>query len=102
MALIVSRPSPPIDDDVIWNDRKSYYEPPPDEKLVKTKTTLVIAPVALVYQWAEELRTKTQPGLLKVFIHHGLRKIADPEELRSYDGKFAEVSRLTLPLPLRS
>ncbi|KAF9966206.1 hypothetical protein BGZ70_002985 [Mortierella alpina] len=85
MALIVSRPSPPIDDDVIWNDRRAYYEPPPEDKLVRTKTTLVIAPVALVYQWAEELRTKTQPGLLKVFIHHGLRKIADPEELRSYD-----------------
>ncbi|KAF9286692.1 hypothetical protein BGZ68_002645 [Mortierella alpina] len=85
MALIVSRPSPPIDDDVIWDDRREYYEPPPESKLVKTKTTLVIAPVALVYQWAEELRTKTQPGLLKVFIHHGQRKISDPEELRSYD-----------------
>ncbi|KAF9990547.1 hypothetical protein BGZ75_001111 [Mortierella antarctica] len=85
MALIVSRPSPPIDDDVIWDDRRQLYEPPLESKLVKTKTTLVIAPVALVYQWAEELRTKTQPGLLKVFIHHGQRKLTDPEELRSYD-----------------
>ncbi|KAG0204347.1 hypothetical protein BGX28_003702 [Mortierella sp. GBA30] len=85
IALIVSRPSPPIEDDVIWDDSKEYYGPPPASALVKTKTTLVIAPVALVYQWAEELRSKTQPGLLKVFIHHGSRRLTNPEELRSYD-----------------
>ncbi|KAI8603489.1 SNF2 family N-terminal domain-containing protein [Dissophora ornata] len=63
MALIVSRPSGPIDD----------------------PATLIVAPVALVYQWAEELKTKTQPGLLKVHIYHGSSKFADPEILRRYD-----------------
>ncbi|KAI7830558.1 SNF2 family N-terminal domain-containing protein [Gamsiella multidivaricata] len=63
MALIVSRPCGPIDD----------------------PATLVVAPTSLIYQWAEELRTKTQPGLLKVHIYHGGGKFADPELIRRYD-----------------
>ncbi|KAK3845402.1 MAG: SNF2 family N-terminal domain-containing protein [Linnemannia gamsii] len=63
IALIVSRPAEPIDD----------------------PATLIVAPVALMYQWAEEIRTKTQPGLLKVHIHHTTSKITDPEMLRRYD-----------------
>ncbi|KAF9153044.1 hypothetical protein BG015_004223 [Linnemannia schmuckeri] len=85
IALIVSRPAEPIDDPVFWDNKETYYRAPPPEKLVKTKATLVVAPVALMYQWAEELRTKTQPGLLKVHIHHGSSKITDPEMLRRYD-----------------
>ncbi|ORZ12900.1 SNF2 family N-terminal domain-domain-containing protein [Lobosporangium transversale] len=85
MALIVSRPCDPIDDPVIWDDRTIYHEPPPPSKLVKTKATLVVAPVALMYQWAEEIRTKTQPGLLKVHVYHGNGKFYDPEFLRRYD-----------------
>ncbi|KAF9332794.1 hypothetical protein BGZ91_011554 [Linnemannia elongata] len=85
IALIVSRPAEPIDDTVYWDNKEIYYQPPPPEKLVKTKATLVVAPVALMYQWAEEIRTKTQPGLLKVHIHHTSSKITDPEMLRRYD-----------------
>ncbi|KAG0307937.1 hypothetical protein BGZ98_009395 [Dissophora globulifera] len=85
MALIVSRPCGPIDDPVIWDDRQEYYQPPPKSKLVQTKATLVIAPVGLVYQWAEELRSKTLPGLLKIHIYHGGSKFNDPELLRRYD-----------------
>lgn len=87
MALIVSRPSGAIDDPVIWDNRVTYFEPPPEDKLVKTKATLVVAPVALVYQWEEELRSKTQPGLLKIHVYHGASKFNDPELLRRYDGK---------------
>ncbi|KAG0207786.1 hypothetical protein BGX33_006640 [Mortierella sp. NVP41] len=85
IALIVSRPAEPIDDPVFWDNNQTYYLPPPVNKLVKTKATLVVAPVALMYQWAEEIRTKTQHGLLKVHIHHGNSKINDPEMLRRYD-----------------
>lgn len=88
MALIVSRPSPPIDDPVIWDSRKVYFVPPPAPALVKTKATLVVAPVALVYQWAEELRSKTQPGLLKIHVYHGASRFTDPELLRRYDGRY--------------
>ncbi|KAG0272728.1 hypothetical protein BGZ95_011495 [Linnemannia exigua] len=85
IALIVSRPAEPIDDPVFWDNKEVYYLPPPANKLVKTKATLIVAPVALMYQWAEEIRTKTQPGLLKVHIHHTSSKITDPEMLRRYD-----------------
>ncbi|KAF9584408.1 hypothetical protein BGW38_006585, partial [Lunasporangiospora selenospora] len=85
IALIVSRPPEPIDDPVIWDSTTLHCAPPPEELLVKAKTTLVVAPVALVYQWAEELRTRTQPGLLKVHIYHGNGKGVDPEFLRRHD-----------------
>ncbi|GJJ72279.1 hypothetical protein EMPS_04636 [Entomortierella parvispora] len=85
MALIVSRPLGPIDDPVIWDSRTTWFEPPPADKLVKTKATLVVAPVALVYQWEEELKSKTQPNLLKVHVYHGTNKFTDPELLRRYD-----------------
>ncbi|KFH71239.1 hypothetical protein MVEG_01540 [Podila verticillata NRRL 6337] len=65
MALIVSRPSDPITDD--------------------TKATLVVTPVALMYQWAEELRTKTRNGLLKVLVYYGSGKTKNPEDFRRYD-----------------
>lgn len=83
----MSKPAEPIDDTVFWDKNEIYYQPPPPEKLVKTKATLVVAPVALMYQWAEEIRTKTQSGLLKVHIHHTASKITDPEMLRRYDGE---------------
>ncbi|KAK8162571.1 SNF2 family N-terminal domain-containing protein [Phyllosticta citrichinensis] len=40
------------------------------------KTTLIIAPVALMYQWALEIKTKikTGPHALKVMIYHGTGK----------------------------
>jgi len=86
MALIVSRPLGPIDDPVYWDSRTTWFEPPPADKLVKTKATLVVAPVALVYQWEEELNSKTQPSLLKVHVYHGANRFSDPELLRRYDG----------------
>jgi SNF2 family DNA or RNA helicase len=90
MALIVSRPLGPIDDPVIWDNRTTWFEPPPADKLVKTKATLVVAPVALVYQWEEELMSKTQPNLLKVHVYHGANRFSDPELLRRYDGTVTE------------
>ncbi|KAG0044007.1 hypothetical protein BGZ83_010778 [Gryganskiella cystojenkinii] len=85
MALIVSRPRDSIDDSVIWDRSTVYYHPPAEKMLVQTKATLVIAPVALMYQWKEELTSKTQPGLLKIHIYHGSAKFSDPEMLRRYD-----------------
>ncbi|KAF9358011.1 hypothetical protein BGX26_002651 [Mortierella sp. AD094] len=94
MALIVSRPCGPIDDPVIWDDSKFYNEPPPESALIKTKATLVLAPVSLMHQWAEELRSKTQPGLLKVYVYHGKDKFNDPELLRRYDVIITTVTTL--------
>ncbi|KAK7612176.1 SNF2 family N-terminal domain-containing protein [Phyllosticta paracitricarpa] len=42
----------------------------------RSKTTLIIAPVALMYQWALEIKTKLKPGshALRVMIYHGSTK----------------------------
>ncbi|KAI8355880.1 SNF2 family N-terminal domain-containing protein [Mortierella sp. GBAus27b] len=96
IALIASRPSPPIDDPVMWDNSQVFHSPPAEALLVKTKATLVVAPVSLVYQWAEELRTKTQPGLLKVYVYHGNNKSSNPEHLRRYDVVVTSVTTLTM------
>ncbi|KAF2454610.1 SNF2 family N-terminal domain-containing protein [Lineolata rhizophorae] len=51
------------------------------------KTTLILAPVALLKQWELEILTKIQPGkhALKVCIHHGNSKKFSFKELRMYD-----------------
>lgn len=35
------------------------------------RSTLIVTPLALIQQWANEIRTKTQPGKLKVLVYHG-------------------------------
>ncbi|KAF9437261.1 hypothetical protein BGZ76_001426 [Entomortierella beljakovae] len=94
MALIVSRPSGPIDDPVIWDDNQKFYASPPESMLVKTKATLILAPVSLIYQWAEEIKSKTEPGLLKVYIYHGKDRFNDPELMRRYDVIISTTSTL--------
>ncbi|KAF2246725.1 hypothetical protein BU26DRAFT_431154 [Trematosphaeria pertusa] len=50
------------------------------------KTTLIIAPVALMKQWEKELERHVRPThRLKVYIYHGNGKKADFNKLRSYD-----------------
>ena len=54
----------------------------------RCKTTLVIAPVALLRQWKQEIEGKVQPGFrhrLHVFIHHGQQKKKSFAELRMFD-----------------
>jgi SNF2 family DNA or RNA helicase len=43
---------------------------PSDRKKVKSKTTLIICPVALMQQWKNEIDSKSD-GRLKVLLHHG-------------------------------
>jgi len=65
IALIVSRPSEDAD----------------------RKTTLICTPVALLRQWFNEIRTKTQPQL-NVYIHHASsrgKKVKSTAELMNYD-----------------
>ncbi|KAL9132225.1 MAG: hypothetical protein Q9217_000029 [Psora testacea] len=52
------------------------------------KTTLIVAPVALMRQWEREIRTKLKPGRphsLKTFILHGASRHATWDRLRGYD-----------------
>lgn len=50
------------------------------------KTTLIIAPVALMRQWEKEIERHVDPRhRLKVYIYHGGGKSADFAKLRQYD-----------------
>lgn len=53
----------------------------------RCKTTVIIAPLALMRQWKQEIKDKLKPGrsALTVFTHHGSQKAKDWQELRRYD-----------------
>lgn len=35
------------------------------------KLTLIVTPLALIQQWASEIRSKTEDERIKVLVHHG-------------------------------
>ncbi|WWC86455.1 uncharacterized protein L201_001332 [Kwoniella dendrophila CBS 6074] len=47
--------------------------------------TLIIAPLAVMEQWATEARTKTKPGQLKVTTHHGPSRTKSGKTLEKFD-----------------
>lgn len=50
------------------------------------KTTLVVAPLALIKQWESEINTKVEAShKLKVLVHHGQSRTKSALELRKYD-----------------
>lgn len=54
----------------------------------KCKTTLIVAPVALLKQWEREIQTKLKPAprhTLSVFIFHGDKRHTSFDRLRSFD-----------------
>ncbi|GAA5967015.1 hypothetical protein JCM21900_002355 [Sporobolomyces salmonicolor] len=57
---------------------------PSDRKTVKSKTTLIVCPVALMQQWKDEIQNKTD-GSLRVLIHHGSGRAQDGRKLQKYD-----------------
>ncbi|KAI1769337.1 SNF2 family N-terminal domain-containing protein [Hypoxylon sp. FL1150] len=56
------------------------------EKARIEKTTLVVAPLALIRQWEAELKEKvTEDHKLRVLVHHGPQRTKRFEDLRKYD-----------------
>nr|XP_019002387.1 uncharacterized protein I203_04868 [Kwoniella mangroviensis CBS 8507]OCF65848.1 hypothetical protein I203_04868 [Kwoniella mangroviensis CBS 8507] len=51
----------------------------------KMKTTLIIAPLALLHQWKTEIEAKTTPGFLRVLIYHGPKRVKSQHNLKQYD-----------------
>ncbi|ORX33465.1 SNF2 family N-terminal domain-domain-containing protein, partial [Kockovaella imperatae] len=47
--------------------------------------TLIIAPLAVMEQWATEVRSKTKPGALTVTTHHGPSRTKSGKTLQGFD-----------------
>ncbi|KAI0139040.1 SNF2 family N-terminal domain-containing protein [Hypoxylon sp. NC0597] len=59
---------------------------PADKHQGVEKTTLVVAPLALIRQWEAELKEKVaESHKLKVLVHHGPQRTKRFEDLRRYD-----------------
>ncbi|WVR05014.1 hypothetical protein IAU60_002026 [Kwoniella sp. DSM 27419] len=61
----------------------------------KVKSTLIIAPLALLSQWKSEIETKCVHGLMRVGIYHGPKRIKSANDLRSYDVVLTTYGTLT-------
>lgn len=89
IALILSHPNPrfPIQQGV------TYATLSPDSKKAAKKTsktlargTLVVAPLALIKQWEAEINNKVESThALKVWVHHGPKRLKDPKKLEVFD-----------------
>ncbi|KAJ3050148.1 hypothetical protein HK097_008860 [Rhizophlyctis rosea] len=60
----------------------------------KRKSTLVVAPVSLIYQWHAEILAKVRPGKLTVTIYHGQQKKKSLVALAQYDVVLTSFSTL--------
>ncbi|RUS26326.1 SNF2 family N-terminal domain-containing protein [Jimgerdemannia flammicorona] len=49
------------------------------------KTTLIVAPLALIRQWENEIISKTLPKSLTIYVHHGPNRTKDAKKLQRYD-----------------
>ncbi|KAG0178617.1 hypothetical protein DFQ28_004123 [Apophysomyces sp. BC1034] len=49
------------------------------------RVTLIVTPLALIQQWATEIRTKTIDNSIKVMVHHGPNRTKDPAVFLEYD-----------------
>ncbi|TKA67604.1 hypothetical protein B0A55_09783 [Friedmanniomyces simplex] len=71
----------------------------PKQKLPGTdvsKSTLVVAPLALIKQWEAEIKTKvTRSHALRVLVHHGPSRTKSARELQKYDVVITTYQTLT-------
>ncbi|KAL4885261.1 SNF2 family N-terminal domain-containing protein [Aspergillus karnatakaensis] len=61
-----------------------------------SKSTLVVAPLALIKQWESEIRTKVEPaGKLRVLVYHGNARAKSTGDLDDYDVVITTYGTLT-------
>ncbi|CAO3621399.1 unnamed protein product [Cunninghamella blakesleeana] len=56
-----------------------------EKKKNKNNKTLIVAPLALINQWASEFKTKTIENGIKVLIHHGSQRTQNHTDFEMYD-----------------
>ena len=77
ISLILTNPKPAVDDDE-FDKRKLPAG--------LEKTTLVVAPLALIRQWELEIKEKVETShALKVIVHHGPQRTKRFQDLKKYD-----------------
>lgn len=47
--------------------------------------TLIVTPLALIHQWVDEIKNKTEYGKLRVLKHHGPNRTKNPAVFKQYD-----------------
>lgn len=65
------------------------------------KTTLIVAPVALLKQWEREIQQKLKPDprhILKTFILHGAQRHTTFEQLRKFDVVLTTYGEASFPV----
>jgi len=87
---------------ILSNPRPSAEEVAADKKLKKAippaagKSTLVVAPLALIKQWESEIKTKVnRDPPLKVRVHHGPSRTRRADELKKFDVVITTYQTLT-------
>ncbi|KAI8336724.1 SNF2 family N-terminal domain-containing protein [Chlamydoabsidia padenii] len=53
--------------------------------LDRQRKTLIVAPLALIQQWASEFKTKTTMGNINLLVHHGSDRTTDYKDFDHYD-----------------
>ncbi|GAA5878832.1 hypothetical protein JCM1840_000729 [Sporobolomyces johnsonii] len=67
---------------------------------LQEKSTLVVAPLALLEQWKTEIEEKTEPGYFSILIYHGPnRKKIKLKHLKKYDVVLTTYSTLVADFP---
>ncbi|KAI0776649.1 SNF2 family N-terminal domain-containing protein [Trametes elegans] len=64
-----------------------------------SRTTLIVVPAALMFQWREEVETKTN-GMFEVHVQHGREKIKDPQLLAEKDVVITTYQTLNMDFPV--
>jgi SNF2 family DNA or RNA helicase len=77
ISLIITNPKPAVDDEEF--DKRKLA-------IGMDRTTLVVAPLALIRQWELEIKEKVESShTLKVYIHHGPQRTKRFQDLKKYD-----------------
>lgn len=65
-------------------ERVKTEEPCPEIGNISSKATLIICPLSTINNWEDQIATHTEPGSLRVLVHHGSNRTDDPAILASY------------------
>lgn len=83
LGLILANPRP-ADEHMMAIKRKQKMNK--DDIILPDRSTLVVAPLALIKQWEAEINTRIEKShALKVEVHHGPQRTKSYKELRDYD-----------------